>query len=167
MVVIVPKHVADRTSHAPEIIQSRQDKVMAYLTQGFWIGATLYSIFLPLCIGTVWFYIGLTVFVIGLIMLVSATLSVYKAPANEPFTAGIYRLSRHPMYLSMILVYTGVSIAAASWLFFLLTIVTFFLQRYQVINEERYCCEKFGSAYRDYMGRTSRWVGVPGRSRQK
>jgi len=67
----------------------------------------------------------------------------------------------------MILVYLGVSIAAASWLFFLLTIVTYFLQRYQMIQEEGYCCEKFGRPYNDYMGRTPRWIGIPKRSNQK
>jgi protein-S-isoprenylcysteine O-methyltransferase Ste14 len=65
------------------------------------------------------------------------------------------------MYLSMIFVYLGVSIAAASWLFLLITVITFFLQLYQAKKEERYCCEKYGGAYREYMRRTPRWIGIP------
>jgi len=61
----------------------------------------------------------------------------------------------------MIFVYTGVSIAAVSWLFLVITIVTFFLQRFEAIQEERYCLEKFGHAYRRYMSRTPRWLGTP------
>jgi protein-S-isoprenylcysteine O-methyltransferase Ste14 len=86
---------------------------------------------------------------------------VARAEAGEPFTGGIYRFSRHPMYLSMILVYTAVSLAAVSWLFLVITIMTFFLQRFQAIQEERYCQEKFGQAYRQYLARTPRWWGVP------
>ena len=166
-VVIIPKHIAERTSHPADLKQDRKGKVMGRINATFWIVATLYSIFLPLHTGTVLFYVGLGAFVIGLVVLVSATLSVVSAPADEPFTGGIYRFSRHPMYLSMILVYMGVSIAATSWPFSLLTIVTYFLQRYQMIQEEGYCCEKFGRSYSDYMSRTSRWIGIPRRSNQK
>ncbi|MBN1176600.1 MAG: isoprenylcysteine carboxylmethyltransferase family protein [Dehalococcoidales bacterium] len=161
VVLVVPKHIAERTSHAPEIIRNRRDRIMSFLTQGFWIGATLYSIFLPLHTGMAWFYVGLGVFIIGLVILVSASLSVARTKTNEPFHTGIYRFSRHPMYLSMIVVYTGVSIAAASWLFLLITIITFFLQRFQMIKEEQYCLKQYGDSYREYMDRTPRWIGIP------
>ena len=161
LVIILPKRIVERTSHAPEINRTRQDKIMAFLTQGFWIGATLYSIFLPFQSGTIMFWIGLIFFLTGLIVLILATVAVANTPADKPFSSGVYRISRHPMYLSMILVYLGVSIAAASWLFLLITIITFFLQRYQARKEENYCCEKFGEVYRVYMYRTARWIGIP------
>jgi protein-S-isoprenylcysteine O-methyltransferase Ste14 len=160
-VLVCPRHIAEKTSHAPEIIQDRQDRIMAFLTQGFWIGATLYSIFVPFQIGTPWLWVGLALFIAGLTALILATLAVAAAPINKPFSSGVYRCSRHPMYLSMILVYLGVSVAAASWLFFLITVITFFLQRYQMVREEKFCLNKFGSAYRDYMGKTPRWIGIP------
>ncbi len=160
-VLIVPKHIAERTSHASEIIQTRQDKIMAFLTQGFWIGATLYSIFVPFQAGTAWLWIGLASFFAGLVTLVLATISVAGTPADKPFTSGVYQFSRHPMYLSMIFVYLGVSIAAASWLFLLITVITFFLQLYQAKKEERYCYDKYGAAYREYARRTARWIGIP------
>jgi protein-S-isoprenylcysteine O-methyltransferase Ste14 len=121
----------------------------------------LYSIFLPLRTGTPWFYGGLAIFAGGLMMLVLATLSVAWTEPGRPFVRGAYRFSRHPMYLSMILVYAAVCVAAASWLFSVLTIITVFLQRSQAIQEERYCLEIYGQAYRQYMVRTPRWIGVP------
>lgn len=163
-VVIIPKHISERTSHPAEMKKQGTGRRMVIITESTWIVATLYSIFLPLHTATALFYVGLGVFVIGLVILVSATLSVTRTAADEPFTGGIYRFSRHPMYLSMILVYMGVSIAAASWIFFLLTIVTYFLLRHQMIKEEGYCCEKFGRPYSDYMGRAPRWIGIPRRS---
>ena len=160
-VLIVPRPFAERTSHPADLEQDRKGKVIGRVTEIFWIGATLYSIFLPLRTGTVWFYIGLGAFVIGVIILIFATLIVARTAASDPFTGGVYRFSRHPMYLSMIFVYAGVSIVAASWLFLLITVITFFLQRFQTIQEEGYCCKKFGRAYHDYMDRTPRWIGIP------
>lgn len=160
-VLILPGRFAARTGHPAELRQGRGAKIMSGLTQLFWIGATLYSIFLPLRTGTPWFPGGLMIFGGGLILLISATISVARAEAGEPFTGGIYRFSRHPMYLSMILVYTAVSVAAASWLFSIITLITVFLQRFQAIQEEGYCLEKFGQAYGEYMARTPRWIGVP------
>jgi protein-S-isoprenylcysteine O-methyltransferase Ste14 len=160
-VLVLPGPVVARTGHPADLRQGRRAKIMSGLTQFFWLGATLYSIFLPLRIGTPWFYGGLMIFVGGLTLLVFATVSVARTETGELFGTGAYRYSRHPMYLSMIFVYTAVSVAAASWLFSVITLITVFLQRFQAIQEELYCLEKFGQAYRQYMIRTPRWLGVP------
>jgi protein-S-isoprenylcysteine O-methyltransferase Ste14 len=161
VVLLLPKQISQRTSHAPEIIRTRQDRVISFLTQAVWIGATLYSIFIPLQAGTPWFWSGLTLFLAGLAMLVLASVCVARTPANQPFTSGVYRFSRHPMYLSMILVYLGVSAAAVSWVFLLITAGTVVLQRFQMLREEAHCRESFGPAYLSYMAVTARWFGFP------
>jgi len=160
-VLVIPGHIIERTGHPNDLIQSRRGKIMSRLAEIFWVFATLYSIFLPLRIGTPWSYGGLMMFVCGLMMLILATLSVARTKADEPFVGGMYRLSRHPMYLSMIFIYASVCIAAVSWLFLVVTIITFFLQRFLAIQEERYCLEHFGHAYRQYMSRPPRWLGIP------
>lgn len=163
LVLILPKRIAERTSHAPVINPTPKDRFMAFLTQAVWIGATLYSIFVPLRTGTAWIWSGLALFLAGLAALILASVSVAGTPATEPFTAGIYRFSRHPMYLSMILVYLGVAVAAFSWVFLLITAATFFLQRHQMLKEEDYCLGRFGQSYRDYAAVTARWFGLPSR----
>ena len=125
-----------------------------------WVAMSIYSIFLPLQIGTAWFYTGLGFFIAGLVVVITATRDFVTAPADRPITGGVFRYSRHPMYLSMFLVYIGVSIAAASWLFALLTIISIPVQRRQAISEEESCQERYGDAYRDYMRRTPRWLGT-------
>ena len=160
-VIFIPKQIVERTGHPNDFKQDRKGKICGNLTQLVWILASLYSIFLPFQTGTVWLYTGLGVFTIGLIILILATITVAKAVVDKPFTKSIYRFSRHPMYLSMIFVYLAVSIATASWLFILITIITFFLLRFQAMQEEKYCSVKYGQAYQDYMDRTPRWIGIP------
>ena len=159
-ILIIPGHIAERTGDTKGI-QTRQDRIVAFLINGLWVVATLYSIFLPFRVGTPWLWTGLLLFIAGLVILVLVTISIAGTPTDKPFTSGVYRFSRHPGYLAMILVYLGVSIAAVSWLFLLVTVVTFFLLLYQVKKEEAYCCVKFGDAYREYMNRTPRWIGIP------
>ena len=159
-ILIIPGHIAERTGDTKGT-QTRQDRIFAFLNNGLWVVATLYSIFLPFRVGTPWLWIGLLFFIAGLVILVLATISIAGAPTDKPFTSGVYRFSRHAGYLSMILVYLGVSIAAVSWLFLLVTVVTFFLLLYQVKKEEAYCLYKYGDAYREYLNRIPRWIGIP------
>jgi protein-S-isoprenylcysteine O-methyltransferase Ste14 len=160
-VIIVPGNITEKTSDPADFHQDHKGRFIGWLTGIFWVGATLYSIFLPFQTGTPWLWVGLVFFAAGLAFLILATLCVARTPPGKPFSSGVYRCSRHPMYFSMILVYLGVSIAAASWLFFLITIITFSLQRYQAIKEESYCGAQLGDAYRDYMNITPRWIGIP------
>ncbi|MFC2069395.1 methyltransferase family protein [Chloroflexota bacterium] len=154
-ILIIPGHISEKTGDVPG-----RDRIGLFLTNGLWVVATPYSIFLPFQVGTPWLWIGLLLFIAGLVILILTTNSIASTPTDKPFTSGVYRLSRHPGYLSMILVYLGVSIAAVSWLFSLVTVVTFFLLLYQVRKEESYCCVKFGNAYSEYMLRTQRWIGI-------
>ena len=159
-ILLIPGHLMKRTGDIPGS-QTRQYRIVAFLTNGLWMAATLYSIFLPFRLGTLWLWLGLVVFAAGLVLLVLMTISVANTPQNKPFTSGVYRFSRHPGYLSMIVVYLGVSIAALSWIFLLTTVLTFSLLRYAAKREEAYCCVKFGEAYSSYMVKTSRWLGLP------
>jgi len=123
--------------------------------------ACIYAIFLPLKLGTVWFYTGLPIYLIGLIMFILAIVNIAKAPEGTPFTNGAYRYSRHPMTFWGNIMHLGVSIAAASWVFLLFSVVVGILLHYLVIAEERGCLEHYGDAYRDYMNKTPRYIGVP------
>jgi len=123
--------------------------------------AFIYSIFLPLKLGTVWLYIGLPIYLFGLVMFVIAIVSIATTPHGEPFTKGLYRYSRHPMTLFSFFIHLGVGIATASWVFILFSVVCAVLWFVLVIPEERGCLEQYGDSYREYMNRTPRWIGIP------
>jgi protein-S-isoprenylcysteine O-methyltransferase Ste14 len=120
-----------------------------------------YSVLLPLELGTVWFYAGLTTFLVGLVMFLTAIVNIATTPLDQPFTKGMYRYSRHPIYSSGFIIHVGVSVASASRVFLLLSIVTQALQASQAIAEERGCLATYGDEYREYLNRTPRWIGMP------
>ena len=123
----------------------------------------IYSIFLPLKLGTTWFYVGLPIALVGLVMYTIVWINLISIrPGDGPATGGLYRFSRHPMYLTGFLMAIGISIACASWLFLVLSIASLFFANVRYAGfEERFLLQKYGDAYREYMDRTPRWMGIP------
>jgi len=124
----------------------------------------IYSFFLPLELGTVWFYVGLPIGILGIIMPVMSGVSLYDAyaPLDEPITTGVYRITRNPEYFSVFLQYLGIGISCLSWVFILCAVVWIISFHIQVVqSEEPSLIEKYGDAYAKYMNRTPRWIGKP------
>ena len=127
-----------------------------------WLAAVIYSIFLPLRLGTMWFYVGFPISMVGLIAYTAVIVSFATTQLDsEPLIKGIYRYSRHPMYITQLVMFIGVGIACASWVFLLFAIVYSLLSFIYAITEERYCLEKYGDAYREYISKIPRWIGLP------
>nr|NIO37398.1 DUF1295 domain-containing protein [Candidatus Bathyarchaeota archaeon] len=84
-----------------------------------------------------------------------------QAPLGKPATKGVYTISRNPMYFSMFLIFVGIGLASASWLFLLLAIFWIAVVDRGVVAEERLCLETYGDSYREYMKKTPRWIGIP------
>jgi len=159
---LVGLDVYRRASGLPsEMKTSRTYRIASYVSMVIEAMAFVYSIFLPLKLGTTWFYAGLAIFLTGLVVLATATINFAKTPMDVLVTRGIYHYSRHQLYLASLFLYFSVSIASASWVFLLVFIVQSVSIRIAAVEEERFCLEKYDEAYRDYIDRTPRWLGLP------
>ncbi len=158
------QEISRRHSAMPQL--SEREKKLHHLLTVILLALFGYSVFLPLELSTVWFYAGLIVYATSMIFGFIATINFALAPVNKPATKGVYTISRNPMYFSMFLMFVGISITCASWLFLLLTIIWLVLSDKEVILEEGFCLETYGDSYREYMNRTPRWIGIP-RSEKK
>jgi len=123
--------------------------------------AVVYSVFMPLKLGTVWLYIGLPITVLGLVGSLIVVVNWANTPAGKPVTRGIYRYSRHPGYVTEVLLLLGVSIISASWIFLLFPIVIWAGAAHFIKIEETCTLGHYGKAYSEYMNRTPRWLGIP------
>jgi steroid 5-alpha reductase family enzyme len=136
-------------------------RALLYSSKIIYIPAAIYSIFLPIQLGNLWFYIGLPVTLIGLITSFIVIANWAKSPQGKPVTNGLYRYSRHPMYVTAFVLFMGVSIITASWVFLLFTVLLIGASFYFAPLEEEGCLAHFGDAYRDYMNRTPKYLGIP------
>lgn len=80
-------------------------------------------------------------------------------PATSLQTSGIYSVTRNPMYLGLILVYTGLAFVIGNWWTIILLPILFILVTYLIIlPEERYLSGAFRNIYPDYKKKTRRWI---------
>jgi len=143
------------------IAHGEEEKTLGKFTALIAIILWIYSIFLPLGMGTAWFYTGLPIYILGMVIGVIAITSIAATQPGKPFTKGMYRYSRHPLSVSMFLVFLGIGVASTSWLYLLLLAILMVVTHFMVAIEEGSCLEKFGDTYREYMNRTPRWIGLP------
>jgi hypothetical protein len=85
-------------------------------------------------------------------------MNTFSAPESN-----IAKFLQHIARVIEVLLLLGVSIISASWVFLLFTIISGVgaTRPYFVKIEEAQCLGHYGDAYREYMNRTPRWIGIP------
>ena len=79
--------------------------------------------------------------------------------ASSLVITGVYRFTRNPMYLGLLLVLLGWATFLCS-VFALLGPVAFvaYIARFQIVPEERVLLAKFGAPYSEYLASVRRWL---------
>jgi protein-S-isoprenylcysteine O-methyltransferase Ste14 len=79
--------------------------------------------------------------------------------SNALITDGVYRLSRHPMYLGFVLILLGVSLLLRSFSPYIVVILFAILMDIVFIRvEESMLEEKFRQEWKDYKSKIRRWI---------
>ena len=148
-------------AHVP--YKSKTTMLVASSSKIVYLPALIYSVFLPLKSEEMWFYVGLPITLVGLIGSIIVVAGWATTPVGEPVTRGLYRYSRHPMYVTGFIMLLGVGILSASWVFLLFAIIFGIgaTRPYYIKIEEAQCLGHYRAAYREYMNKTPRWIGIP------
>ena len=114
-----------------------------------------------------WHWLGLVLIIPGVVILLHSGLSFIRAKtgllpfsdATSLVTNGLYRFTRNPMYLGMVLFLLGVALLLGS-LSALAPVIayTWIIDRQFIRNEELFLQEIFGEEYLAYMRRVRRWI---------
>jgi protein-S-isoprenylcysteine O-methyltransferase Ste14 len=104
-------------------------------------------------------------FVFGLTGVVAFRKAKTTANPTEPSATstlviwGVYRLSRNPMYVGLLLMLLGWAIFLAHLLAFaFLPLFVAYMNRFQISPEERALSSKFGEHFTSYQQATRRWL---------
>ena len=80
-------------------------------------------------------------------------------PSTALVVRGPYRLTRNPMYLSLLCLYVAAALwFGVGWALILAPLVVLAVQRLAIAKEERYLVQAYGDAYRQYRARVRRWI---------
>ena len=113
--------------------------------------------------------ISIFILSIGILILLNPVLKFKKSKTtinpikfkkvNKLVTSGIYKYSRNPMYLGLLMIVISSSIFYLN-IFSILTPLFFYLwiNRFQIKREEVFLTEKFGEDYLSYKKKTRRWI---------
>ncbi len=164
LVIMLAGEKVRKRSHVPaEARLNKSEKYIPFIANLVWLAALIYSVFLPFKPGRVLFYAGLFTFIIGLTILTIATYHFITIPSDQLITKGVYRFSRHPMYLATFFICLGAGISSGSWIFIILCIMMIICFHKEALVEEKACLEKYGDAYQEYLNHVPRWIGIPGK----
>jgi protein-S-isoprenylcysteine O-methyltransferase Ste14 len=114
-----------------------------------------------------WGLFGLIPLATGIVLNLLADRAFHQADTTvKPFqestaliTDGVFRISRHPMYLGFMLILVGVAIllgSLAPWV--IIPIFAVLMEVIFIRVEEHMLAEKFGSAWLTYKEKVRRWI---------
>jgi len=110
-----------------------------------------------------------TLFLLGLVLSFSGVLSfrISKTTVNplKPdsasalVTSGVYQITRNPMYLGFVVFLLAWAVYLGSvWSLVCVAGFVFFIQRFQIVPEERALLSLFGEEFETYRHRVRRWL---------
>ena len=81
------------------------------------------------------------------------------AAASALVTHGVYRFTRNPMYVSLVLYLLAWAVYLSNWLaLIVIPVFALYIDRFQIQPEERALSALYGSEYASYKSRVRRWL---------
>lgn len=91
--------------------------------------------------------------------LCAAAMVAFCAPDGRGLnTNGVYRLSRHPMYVGYFVCFVGMALLVRSPVLLGVVLIFQVAAHWMVLAEERWCLETFGDGYARYMRGVRRYL---------
>ena len=148
---------AQRADFFPPLIGQEKKVLPLFLVFSYLV--ILYLPFLSIKVGTAWIYAGLPFYLLGLLILVLSLLDFSKTTREGFSREGLYKISRNPIYVAYFLIYIGMGVMTASWLYLLLALFRQVFEYWIILSEERWSFETFGEPYRLYCHQVRRYLG--------
>jgi protein-S-isoprenylcysteine O-methyltransferase Ste14 len=114
--------------------------------------------FSPLKLNSPFFYLGMIFYIVGLTGFVIAIINFRNTPPTQPVTHGLYRYSRNPQILTILITMLGISLAVGSGVALIFLLLSTVFSRVRIIEEEKACLIRYGEPYREYMERVPRYL---------
>ncbi|MFX1510946.1 MAG: methyltransferase family protein [Promethearchaeota archaeon] len=158
LVLSFPKSTRGRLFEYAHSKWARHHRVMLIIGKTFGLLYILLLFFSPLKLSSPFFYLGMIFYIVGLSGFVIAIINFRSTPMNQPVTHGLYRYSRNPQILTILITMLGISLAVGSGMALILLLLSTVFSRVRIIEEEKACLAQYGEAYREYLERVPRYL---------
>ncbi len=157
VITLFPSHFKKRVLHMPRF-KAGLPKVLGTLNFFIFQGQIFLLVAVPIIWGTPWFWVGLVLTAVAYGFYLTALLNYANSSPDEPVTRGAYALSRNPQQIFAILMWIGIGLMTSCGLIVFLSLFQLFSVYPTFIAQEQDCLALYGSAYRDYMEKTPRYL---------
>ncbi|MBN2358824.1 MAG: isoprenylcysteine carboxylmethyltransferase family protein [Deltaproteobacteria bacterium] len=137
---------------------SRSERLSASLASIVQYPFWLITIWTPLADSPALLVAGSALYLVGATAYYVAIVQFSTIPDGQLRTTGLYRRSRHPMYVSASLALIAICLITASALLTAWLAALLCFQHVMIRAEERRCGDKFGDAYAAYCRRVPRYL---------
>ena len=118
----------------------------------------VYLCFLKITTNPYWLYAGLLIYGLGILLCLASVLNFAKPAANGINLKGLYRVSRHPMYVAYFIYFLGCVLLTQSLILLAIVLVFQISAHWIILSEERWCVKQFGEEYINYMNKVRRYI---------
>jgi len=118
----------------------------------------VYLCFLEITNDSYWFYVGLVIYGLGVLLCLVSVSNFAKPTENGINLKGLYRVSRNPMYLAYFIYFLGCVLLTQSLIMLAILLIFQISAHWIILSEERWCVKKFGEEYINYMNKVRRYI---------
>jgi protein-S-isoprenylcysteine O-methyltransferase Ste14 len=123
----------------------------------------VFSLFIPVYANMYFIIAGNIVYIIGLVLATVAMWQFSRVKTDEAITRGLYKISRNPMQVMGFIMGIGIGIIANNLWLWILTVINIITSYPMFFMQEKYCVEKYGEIYTEYMKKTPRILFIKGK----
>ena len=150
-----PKHYTKRLFTLPTFT-NKFEKIVSVIYALMFNLTMLASCFLSISSG-ITFILGLILYSISLTCICSALYSYAKTNPSLPVTKGIYKISRHPQQVFSCFMIIGIGLMLSQPIIIISGLLQLFLLYPSMVAQERFCEQKYGDKYREYLHKAPRY----------
>lgn len=149
---IIDKNSYKKANYLPQLLGVEKLFFIIYQITNFIIW--FYLLIIPINFNNITTIIGLIIYSIGLFFYYKSNNDFTNFDKKGVAKKGLYNYSRHPIYLSYFIMFFGIGIISQSIIYFIILLVFQISVHFLIKSEERYCKNKYGENYLNYMKKT-------------
>ncbi|MGD8849563.1 MAG: methyltransferase [Anaerolineales bacterium] len=139
---------------------SKFERNMSLLAKPFSFSSMALLIFAPLKRSSPVFWIGLALYLVGYVVIFTALFNYRNTPVDKPVARGLYRYSRNPQWLGLLLIFFASGVMTGFGLVLLLLTLSAATTHFRILGEERVCLQRYGDSYQRHLEEVPRYFAV-------
>ncbi|WOO38421.1 isoprenylcysteine carboxylmethyltransferase family protein [Anaerocolumna sp. AGMB13020] len=153
---ILDKNSLKRAAHFAPLVGKERSAYWVYQISNLLIFVAL--CFLKIRTDTYLIYPGLVIYGLGVLLCLLSVIHFAEPAKSGINSRGIYGISRNPMYVAYFIYFIGCAILTRSLPLLGIVIIFQISAHWIILSEERWCIQKFGEEYINYMNKVRRYI---------